>query len=111
MHLSGWWLLYNSWNPFVKTVNVPFMGNISDVLVWVASERHRKAVKIVSDLHLTPPVSDVGTLEYERFYKVVEKLYEYAKPLVAEFVKKHPWLVTPHKMTKATTADARKVVA
>ena len=23
LHLSGWWLLWNSWNPFVKTVKVP----------------------------------------------------------------------------------------
>jgi lysophospholipid hydrolase len=110
-HLSGWWLLYNSWNPFVKTVKVPSMGDISDMLVWVASERHRKAVKMVSDLHLTPPVSDVGTLEYERFDEVVEKSYEYAKPLVAEFVRKHPWLVAPQKMTKTTATGARKVVA
>ncbi|KAG7360957.1 cyclic nucleotide-binding protein [Nitzschia inconspicua] len=93
-HLSGWWLLYNSWNPFVATVKVPSMGDISEMLVWVASERHRKSVRLVSDLHLTPPVSDVGTLEYDRFEEIVEKSYEYAKPLVAEFVKKHPWLVS-----------------
>ncbi|KAL3921191.1 MAG: hypothetical protein SGILL_002874 [Bacillariaceae sp.] len=102
-HLSGWWLLYNSWNPFVKTVKVPSMGDISDMLVWVASERHRKAVKLASDLHLTPPVADVGTLEYERFDEIVEKSYQYAKPLVAEFARKHPWLVSAEKSAKANT--------
>lgn len=59
-HLSGWWLLWNSWNPFVKTVQVPSMGDIQDMLIWVSSEQHRKSVKIVSDLYLTPPIQDVG---------------------------------------------------
>jgi predicted acylesterase/phospholipase RssA len=72
------------------------MGDISEMLIWVASDRHRKTVRHASDLHLTPPVSHVGTLEYDRFDEIVEKSYEYAKPIVAEFVKKHPWLVSQH---------------
>lgn len=59
-HLSGWWVLWNSWNPFVKTVQVPSIGDISDMLIWVSSEHHRKAVKMVCDLHLAPPVRDIG---------------------------------------------------
>jgi lysophospholipid hydrolase len=59
-HLSGWWVLYNSWNPFVKTVKVPSMGDISDMLIWVSSEQHRKSVKVASDLYLTPPIQDIG---------------------------------------------------
>jgi lysophospholipid hydrolase len=109
-HLSGWWLLYNSWNPFVTTVKVPSMGDISEMLVWVASERHRKSVKLHSDLHLTPPVSDVGTLEYDRFDEIVEKSYEYAKPLVAEFVKKHPWLVSQPTQAKRDAKPNGQVI-
>ena len=93
----------------MKTVKVPSMGDISDMLIWVASERHRKAVKMASDLHLTPPVSDVGILEYDRFDEVVEKSYQYAKPLVADFVKRHPWLVTPSKAPNPPT-DMKDVV-
>jgi lysophospholipid hydrolase len=96
-HLSGWWLLWNSWNPFVKTVKVPSMGDISDMLIWVSSEQHRKSVKVVSDLHLTPPVEDVGTLEYDRFDEIIEKSYEYAKPIVDEFVRQNPWIVDSDK--------------
>jgi len=96
-HLSGWWLLWNSWNPFVKTVQVPSMGDISDMLIWISSEQHRKAVKIVSDLHLTPPIQDIGTLEYDKFDEIVEKSYIYAKPIVDEWVSKNPWLISSPK--------------
>jgi len=97
-HLSGWWVLWNSWNPFLKTVQVPSMGDISDMLIWVSSEKHRKAVKLVSDLHFTPPIQDVGTLEYDRFDEVVEKSYLYAKPIVDEWVRLNPWLVSSRKI-------------
>lgn len=33
-HLNGWWLLFNSWNPFVKTVKIPSMGDIAERLAW-----------------------------------------------------------------------------
>eukprot|EP00957_Ditylum_brightwellii_P089468 6813078-Ditylum_brightwellii.AAC.1 len=41
-HLNGWWLLWNSLNPFVETVNVPSMTDINDTLRWVSSDRHRE---------------------------------------------------------------------
>ncbi|VEU39520.1 unnamed protein product [Pseudo-nitzschia multistriata] len=75
-------------------VQVPSMGDIQDMLIWVSSEQHRKSVKIVSDLYLTPPIQDVGTLEYDRFDEIVEKSYLYSKPIVDEWVQKHPWLVS-----------------
>ena len=85
-HRSGWWLLWNSLNPFVETVKVPSMGDISEMLSWVSSEQHRKNVRQASDLHLVPPVQDVGTLEYDRFDEIIEKSYNYAKPIVDEWV-------------------------
>jgi predicted acylesterase/phospholipase RssA len=75
------------------------MGDISDMLIWVSSEQHRKSVRAVSDLHLTPPVEDVSTLEYDRFDEIVEKSYQYAKPLIDEFVQKNPWIVSYEKST------------
>jgi predicted acylesterase/phospholipase RssA len=75
------------------------MGDISDMLIWVSSEEHRKAVRAVCDLHLTPPVEDVSTLEYDRFDEIAEKSYQYAKPLVEAFVEKNPWVVSSRKLT------------
>jgi lysophospholipid hydrolase len=31
-HLSGWWVLWNSLNPFSKTVRVPSIGDLSDMV-------------------------------------------------------------------------------
>jgi lysophospholipid hydrolase len=101
-HLSGWWLLWNSWNPFVKTVNVPSMGDISEMLVWVASEQHRRAMKSCSDLYLTPPIQAIGTLEYDKFDEIVEKSYEYAKPVVDEWVRRNPWLISDSRAASST---------
>lgn len=106
-HLSGWWLLWNSWNPFVKTVNVPSMGDISEMLIWVSSEQHRRAVKSCSDLHLTPPIQHIGTLEYDKFDEIVEKSYEYAKPVVDEWVRRNPWMVSP-RLAKSHIKDGQK---
>jgi len=104
-YLSGWWVLWNSWNPFVKTVHVPSMGDISDMLIWVSSEQKRKAVNLISDLHLTPPVQDIGTLEFDKFDEIVEKGYLYAKPIVDEWVRQNPSLIpsTNTKMRSQTS--------
>ena len=103
-HLSGWWLLWNSWNPFVKTVKVPSMGDISEMLIWVSSEQHRREVKSCCDLHLTPPIQDIGTLEYDKFDEIVEKSYDYAKPIVDEWVRSNLWLV-PQRKAKGVSGD------
>ena len=61
---------------------------------------------MTSDLHLAPPVQDVGTLEYDRFDEIVQTGYMYAKPLVEEFVRKHPWVVTDAPVRKAGFASS-----
>ncbi len=91
-YLSGWWVLWNSWNPFVKTVHVPSMGDISDMLIWVSSEQKRKAVNLISDLHLTPPVQDIGksimvvvnVIGQCLFTKVLSILYLSSLPFVTK---------------------------
>ena len=94
------WVLWNSWNPFCKTVQVPSMSDVSDMLIWINSEQHRKSVRIVSDLHLTPPVQDVGTLEYDKFDEIVDTSYRYAQPLIADWVEANPWLISTPKISE-----------
>lgn len=98
-YLSGWWLLWNSWNPFVKTVNVPSMGDISDSLRWVSSDQHRRRMESVADLHFRPPIQEYGTLEFDKFDEIVEKGYDYAKPIVDEFVRRNPGLVSSDQLS------------
>ena len=76
------------------------MSDVSDMLIWINSEQHRKSVRIVSDLHLTPPVQDVGTLEYDKFDEIVDKSYRYAQPLIADWVEANPWLISTPKISE-----------
>ncbi|KAL7544797.1 hypothetical protein ACHAWF_008166 [Thalassiosira exigua] len=88
--LSGLWLLWNSWNPFVQTVKVPSMGDINEMLSWVSSERTKKFIidnKV--DLFLCPPVGHYGTLEYDKIDEIIKIGYEYAKPLVQKWAEEN----------------------
>jgi len=96
-NLSGLWLLWNSWNPFVTTVRVPSMGDLSQKLMWVSSVKHLSTVKENFDLLLTPPVHDYGTLEYDKFDEIYELSYQYAKPIVEKFLKEKPYLAMSRK--------------
>lgn len=78
---------------------VPSMGDLSELLIWVSSEQHRKSVAAVSDLHLTPPVQHIGTLEYDKFDEILDAGYNYAKPIVDEWVRQNPWLVSHKRNT------------
>jgi lysophospholipid hydrolase len=99
-HVSGWWVLWNSLNPFSKTVKVPSMGDISDMLIWVSSDKHRRSSEHFCDLFLVPPVGDYGTLEYDKIDAIIEKSYKYSKPIINDFVKKNPWLVSNWKSAR-----------
>jgi lysophospholipid hydrolase len=93
--LSGLWLLWNSWNPFVQTVKVPSMGDINERLAWVSSERSKKdIVKNKVDLFLRPPVGHIGTLEYDKIDEIAKIGYEYAKPLVEEWAKENGFVTS-----------------
>lgn len=91
-NLSGFWLLWNSLNPFVKTVRVPSMGELSQKLIWVSAVKHLSKMKDCADLFLSPPVENYGTLEYEKFDEIFMKGYDYATPRVQAFLKENPLL-------------------
>mmetsp|Transcript_9502 Transcript_9502/g.24119 ORF Transcript_9502/g.24119 Transcript_9502/m.24119 type:complete len:274 (+) Transcript_9502:138-959(+) len=84
--ISGWWLLWNRLNPFSATARVPSMGEISERLVWVSSERQLERVRQnpAVDLYLRPPVANYGTLEFDKYDEIVKKGYTYAKVQIAQ---------------------------
>ena len=90
MELSGFWLVWNSWNPFIKTVRVPSIGDVNERLAWISSERYKKhVVENKVDLFLRPPVDDYGTLEFNKYDEIVQIGYEYSKPLIEQWAKEH----------------------
>lgn len=73
------------------------MTDISDCLRWVSSDQHRRNVKAAADLRLRPPIDGYGTLEFDKFDEIVDVGYRYAKPLVDEWVRRNPELVSMSK--------------
>lgn len=94
--LNGWWVLWNSLNPFAKTVKVPSMGDLSYMLSWCSSEKHRRDSRRICDLYLKPPVSYIGTLEYDKFDEIIEQSYIYSKDIIRTWVKDNPSLFPDH---------------
>eukprot|EP00546_Thalassionema_frauenfeldii_P019367 CAMPEP_0178906706 /NCGR_PEP_ID=MMETSP0786-20121207/6970_1 /TAXON_ID=186022 /ORGANISM="Thalassionema frauenfeldii, Strain CCMP 1798" /LENGTH=1130 /DNA_ID=CAMNT_0020578435 /DNA_START=61 /DNA_END=3454 /DNA_ORIENTATION=+ len=92
--LNGFWLLVNSLNPFVETVRVPSMGELSHKLIWVSSVNQRESVQANADLFLKPPVQQYGTLDYDKLDEIIEVGYEYAKPRLDAFIERNPWVVS-----------------
>lgn len=86
-HLSGFWLLVNSWNPLVKTVQVPSMGDLSSKLIWISAIKHLSTISESVDLFLSPPVGNYHTLSYEKFDEIFEIGYTYAKPRIEKWLK------------------------
>mmetsp|Transcript_7420 Transcript_7420/g.8136 ORF Transcript_7420/g.8136 Transcript_7420/m.8136 type:complete len:1242 (+) Transcript_7420:96-3821(+) len=86
-HLSGFWVLFNSWNPFVETVRVPSMGELSQRLIWVNSSKHQQNLADNVDLFLSPPVHHYGTLDYSKFDEIYEHGYNYAKSKIEVFLR------------------------
>ena len=85
--LSGFWLLWNSWNPFVKTVRVPSMGELSQKLIWVNSSKQNFTIADNCDLFLSPPVHEYGTLDYHLFDEIFEHGYNHTLPRIEAFLR------------------------
>ncbi len=85
-NLSGFWLLWNSWNPFVKTVRVPSMGELGSRLIWVYSSRQQQKIEDNCDLFLSPEVHQYGTLDYHMFDEIFDIGYKYTKPRIEAFL-------------------------
>ena len=50
--LSGWWLLWNKWNPFAETVKIPDMAEIQSRLAYVSCVRQLAEVKDTIKAHM-----------------------------------------------------------
>lgn len=89
--VSGWWLLWNKINPFVETVVVPSMGDVSASLAYVSSVQHRNQVRRqCTDLYLKVPVEKYSVLQFDKLEELVEIGYTFAKPLIREWMHKNP---------------------
>jgi lysophospholipid hydrolase len=77
--LSGWWLLWNKFNPFGKREKIPNLSDIQAQLAYVSSEKVLQEVKNQKRcFYLRPPIAPYGTLDFMKFDEISQVGYNYA---------------------------------
>ncbi|XP_025112163.1 neuropathy target esterase-like isoform X2 [Pomacea canaliculata] len=86
--LSGWWLLWNRWNPWGSTVKVPDMTEIQSRLAYVSCTRQLEIVKN-SDYceYIRPPIDKYGTLQFGACDEIMDVGYNHGKTLFSGWTK------------------------
>jgi lysophospholipid hydrolase len=83
-HLSGWWLLWNKYNPFATTVRVPNMAEIQTRLAYVSCVRQLELVKNGGlGEYIRPPIDKIQNLQFGRFEEAARIGYEYCRTVVS----------------------------
>lgn len=86
--LSGFWVLFNRWNPFSKYPNVPNMMDIQLRLAYVASVNALElAKKTPGVIYLRPPIDDYATLDFAKFDEIHHVGLAYADNLFTKWEK------------------------
>lgn len=67
------------------------MNELSERLIWASSTQQQQKAEDTSDLFLSPPVEEFGTLDYHLFDEIFQLGYEYAKPKIEAFVKQREY--------------------
>lgn len=80
--LSGWWLLWNKWNPFAESVRVPSLPEIQSRLAYVSCVRLLEEVKR-SDYcsYIRPPIDRYKTMQFGSFDDIFEVGYNHGTML------------------------------
>ncbi|KAL3481429.1 lysophospholipase nte1 [Aspergillus californicus] len=78
--LSGFWSVFNRWNPFSGVPNPPTLSEIQARLAYVSSiDNLERAKTIPGCLYIRPPVDRYGTLEFGKFDEIYQLGYAYGK--------------------------------
>ncbi|KAL5249255.1 hypothetical protein ACHWQZ_G018196 [Mnemiopsis leidyi] len=87
--LSGWWVLWNRYFPFGKTLKVPNMAEIQSRLAYVSCERQLAQVKSGMEkcYHIRPPIDRYATLQFGSFDEIEETGYKHGTDIVSAWVK------------------------
>ncbi|XP_062398636.1 patatin-like phospholipase domain-containing protein 7 isoform X2 [Sardina pilchardus] len=78
--LSGWWLLWNRFNPFSQGIRVLNMAEIQTRLAYVCCVRQLESVKSSEYCeYIRPPIDRYGTLEFGKFDEIADVGYQHGK--------------------------------
>ncbi|RMZ89793.1 hypothetical protein DV736_g2962, partial [Chaetothyriales sp. CBS 134916] len=83
--LSGFWTLFNRWNPFSTIPNPPTLSDIQARLAYVSSvDALERAKTTPGVLYMRPPIEAYGTLEFSKFDEIYAVGYSYGKEYLAK---------------------------
>ncbi|KAJ5486833.1 Acyl transferase/acyl hydrolase/lysophospholipase [Penicillium desertorum] len=78
--LSGFWSVFNRWNPFSSLPNPPTLSEIQARLAYVSSfDNLERAKSTAGCLYMRPPIDAYGTLEFGKFDEIYQVGYAYGK--------------------------------
>lgn len=88
--LSGFWTLFNRFNPFSSHPSPPSLGDIQSRLAYVSSVEALERAKNTHGCHyMRPPIDAFGTLAFGEFDEIYRVGYEYGKKFMAELREKN----------------------
>ncbi|KAF2673353.1 patatin-like serine hydrolase [Microthyrium microscopicum] len=83
--LSGFWSLWNRWDPLSNAPNPPTLGDIQSRLAYVSSVEALERAKTTPGCHyMRPPIDPFGTLAFGEFDEIYKVGYEYGQKVLAE---------------------------
>ena len=83
--LSGYWSLFNRWNPFSSHPNPPTLSEIQARLAYVSSVDALEQAKATPGcLYMRPPIDAYGTLDFAKFDEIYQVGYKYGKEVLSE---------------------------
>ncbi|PVH93986.1 patatin-domain-containing protein [Periconia macrospinosa] len=78
--LSGFWAIWNRWNPFSTYPNPPTLSDIQSRLAYVSSfDALERAKNTPGCRYMRPPIDMYGTLEFAKFDEIYQVGYAYGK--------------------------------
>lgn len=78
--LSGFWSIFNRWNPFSSYPNPPTLSDIQSRLAYVSSiDALERAKNTPGCRYMRPPIDNYGTLEFAKFDEIYQVGYAYGK--------------------------------
>ncbi|XP_028394632.1 patatin-like phospholipase domain-containing protein 7 isoform X3 [Dendronephthya gigantea] len=87
-HLSGWWLLWNKWNPFSEKIYIPNMAEIQSRLAYISCIRQLEDLKENKYCeYLRPPINRYHTLEFGKFNEILKIGFDYGQEIFQEWAK------------------------
>ena len=87
--LSGFWSLWNRWNPFSTAANPPTLAEIQSRLAYVSSVDALERAKNMPGCHyIRPAIDPFGTLSFGQFDEIYRVGYECGRDFCKELKEK-----------------------